>query len=121
MIHEMGESWFSVKRRFATLSVTSAWSNSPDKLYIALRDATGSIATSVHPSLVALNIAEWMQWRVPLSDFVTSGLDLRTITRMYLGVGDRDDPQPDGSGLIYIDDIRVIRGDNSELADVTGP
>lgn len=31
------------------------------------------------------------------------------IKKIYLGVGDREDPQPDGTGRIHVDDISVTR------------
>jgi hypothetical protein len=35
-------------------------------------------------------------------------VDLASIRHMVLGVGDRANPKPGGTGMIYIDDIRVI-------------
>jgi len=31
------------------------------------------------------------------------------IKKIYIGVGDRDNPQPDGAGRIYVDDIIVTK------------
>jgi hypothetical protein len=36
-----------------------------------------------------------------------AGVDLTAVLKMVIGVGDRNDPQPGGTGLIYIDDIQV--------------
>jgi len=38
-----------------------------------------------------------------------AGVDLTSVLKMCIGVGDRDNPQPGGAGLIYIDDIRLYR------------
>jgi len=83
--------------------------NAPAPLYVALEDAAGILATVVHPDPAAVNIAGWTQWRIPLSEFAAAGVDVRMVARMYLGVGDRDNPQPGDTGRIYIDDIHVIK------------
>jgi hypothetical protein len=31
------------------------------------------------------------------------------VQKMFLGVGNRDNPVADGSGMLFIDDIRVIK------------
>lgn len=38
-----------------------------------------------------------------------TGVNMTKVQKMSIGVGDRDAPQADGSGRIYIDDIRVIK------------
>jgi regulation of enolase protein 1 (concanavalin A-like superfamily) len=85
------------------------WRNDPDSLYVAIEDAAGRLATVVHPDPNAVNVAGWTQWRIPLSDFAAAGVDLQIVARMYLGLGDRDNPQPSGAGMIHIDDIAVIK------------
>ncbi|HSV98535.1 MAG TPA: PA14 domain-containing protein [Sedimentisphaerales bacterium] len=85
------------------------WGNVPDRFYVALEDTAGRIATVAHPDPVILNAIDWTQWRIPLADFATSGVDVAAIRKMYIGVGDRDNPRPSGVGVIHIDDIRVVR------------
>jgi hypothetical protein len=82
--------------------------NSRDDLYVALEDAVGRLAMSVHPDPGALNFADWTQWRIPLSDFATAGVDVTAVKTMYIGMGNRDNPQPNGTGMIHIDDIHVL-------------
>jgi hypothetical protein len=36
-------------------------------------------------------------------------VDISSVTKMYIGVGDRESPQPSGMGWIYIDDIAVTK------------
>jgi hypothetical protein len=83
--------------------------NCRDDLYVALEDAAGRKATSFHPDPAAVNINEWTQWRIPLSEFTTGGVDVTMVMRMYIGVGDRDNPQLNGAGMIQIDDIHVLK------------
>lgn len=42
-----------------------------------------------------------------MPDLRAAGVDVASVKKMIIGVGDRDDPQPGGDGVIYIDDIRV--------------
>ena len=81
--------------------------NSQDELYVVLEDSTGKSATVTHPDPAAVNSATWLEWKIPLSNF--TGVNVSKVKRMYIGIGDRKSPSPDGSGLIYIDDIRVVK------------
>ena len=42
-----------------------------------------------------------------LADLQAQQVDVAAIKKMIIGVGRRDDPQPGGTGRIYIDDIRL--------------
>jgi hypothetical protein len=53
-------------------------------------------------------IGAWTEWTIPLSSF--TGVNPAKVKKMYLGVGDRKNPVPDGAGRIYIDDLRVTKG-----------
>ena len=83
--------------------------NSPDDLYITLRDSSGRIGVAVNPDPMAVNVDQWTQWQIPLSQFSTAGVNVSAVKRMYIGVGDRNNPQPNGEGEIYIDDICLTR------------
>ena len=83
--------------------------NSPDDLYVALQDSAGGIGVSVHPDPMAVNVDRWTQWKIGLDQFSSVGVDLTSIRKMYIGVGDRNNPQPDGTGRIWIDDIRLMK------------
>jgi hypothetical protein len=50
---------------------------------------------------------DWIEWKVPLSDF--AGVNLGSIRQMIIGVGDRNAPTLGGDGLVYIDTIRVVK------------
>ena len=49
----------------------------------------------------------WSDWRIPLTDF--TGVNLKAVKKMFIGVGDRKQPQAGGDGLVYIDNIGLIR------------
>jgi hypothetical protein len=79
--------------------------NSPQSLYVVVEDGSGKTATATNPDFV--NAADWTEWQIPLTDF--AGVNLQKVKKLYIGVGDRQDAQPDGAGRIYIDDIRVTK------------
>jgi len=85
--------------------IVSPQHNDAASLYVAVEDSAGKVAVASDPTLV--NVAAWTQWKVPLSSL--TGMNLAKVKKLYIGVGDRDNPAADGSGRIYIDDIRVIR------------
>ena len=84
-------------------------SNGPDALYVTLEDDGGHAATMVHPDPDSVLTGAWLDWNIPLADLIAAGVDVTAITKMDIGVGSRDNPQPGGTGLIYVDDIRVIK------------
>jgi regulation of enolase protein 1 (concanavalin A-like superfamily) len=95
-----------------TGSVTGSWqvaaigddpqpANSPADLYLTVQDATGKTATVTHPT--AATTAAWTQWKIPLTSL--AGVNVTRVKKLTLGVGNRSNPAPDGSGILYFDDI----------------
>jgi regulation of enolase protein 1 (concanavalin A-like superfamily) len=79
--------------------------NSPGDLYVTVQDSANKTATAVHPT--AVTMAEWTEWKIPLSDF--AGVNMTKVKRLYIGVGDRANPTADGTGRTFIDDIAFGR------------
>jgi hypothetical protein len=79
--------------------------NKPVPLYVAVEDASKKAAVVTYPDQAIVAASKWTQWRIPLSSF--TGVNLGKVKKLYIGVGDRKNPVADGSGRIYIDDIRV--------------
>jgi hypothetical protein len=97
-----------------TGSVTGAWQgavidspryNSAQDLYVAIQDSTNKIA--VVKDATAVNSATWVEVKMPLSSF--TGVSMTKVKKMYIGVGDRNNPAADGTGMVFIDDIRVVK------------
>jgi hypothetical protein len=62
------------------------------------------MAVVPHPAGVAATLlAGWNQWQIPFIDL--AGVNLGRVEGLYIGIGNRDNPNPGGAGLIYIDDI----------------
>jgi len=80
-------------------------SNDAAPIYLTVEDGTGRTVTVTHPNPSASQIADWQEWQIPLSQL--GALDLSNVKKLRLGVGDPDNPQADGAGRVYIDDISV--------------
>jgi hypothetical protein len=100
-----------------TGNVTGAWdveaigvaqpANAAAPLYVTIQDNSGKSKTVTYADPAATNIATWQQWRIALSDVSAAGVKPTGVKKLILGVGDRANPKPGGSGLIYFDDIGV--------------
>ncbi len=77
--------------------------NDPSPFYVVVQDSSNKSTVAVHPDPAITNVTEWTQWQIPLSSL--TGVNFRRVEKIYVGVGDRDNPQRDGAGLLYIDDI----------------
>jgi len=97
-----------------TGSVTGAWQgaeimsplyNSPQDLYVAIQDSTNKVA--VVKDATAVNSATWVEVQMPLSSF--TGVSMTKVKKIFIGVGDRTNPVADGTGMLFVDDIRVIK------------
>jgi len=96
--------------QIATIGPEQPAGNDPAPLYVAIEDNAGHTHAVSHPAGEAATLlAGWNQWQVPLSAFGAAGVAVDRVTRIIVGVGDRDNPQAGGSGLIYIDDIQFGR------------
>ncbi len=85
-------------------------SNAAEPLYVAVSNATGSPAVVAHPDPAAANIETWTEWVVPLQAFADQGINLSNIDKIAIGLGSTSGAASSGgSGLVYIDDIRLYR------------
>ncbi len=89
------------------LYVRGRLTNSRAPLYVALEDAAKKAAVVVHPDPAAATATKWIEWKIPLSSF--AGVNTAKVKKLYLGVGDRQNPVADGTGRIYIDDIQLAK------------
>ncbi|HUU18004.1 MAG TPA: hypothetical protein VMW72_12700, partial [Sedimentisphaerales bacterium] len=51
----------------------------------------------------------WTEWNIDLQKFSNAGVVLTDVSKLSIGFGDADNPQPGGSGLMFLDDIRLYR------------
>ena len=63
----------------------------------------------VYPNTDAVLAAEWQKWHIDLGEVKAAGVNVSTLRKMYIGVGNRDNQLPGGNGKIYIDDIQLTK------------
>jgi hypothetical protein len=97
-----------------TGSVTGSWQeaaisnpryNSAQNLYVAVQDSANKLAVVANATVV--NSADWTEVQIPLSSF--TGVSMTKVKKLFIGVGDRNNPAADGTGMLFIDDIRVVK------------
>lgn len=92
--------------------------NDPAPLYVELSDTSGASSMFYHEAGIEAALAnEWTQWAIPLDYFVAEGVDVTAIASMTLGAGEKVNPQAGGSGVVWFDDINLIR--RSPVTDMT--
>ncbi len=82
-------------------------SNEAEPMYVTVKDGSGASATVYHDDPDAALIDMWTEWNFDLQEFSDAGVVLTDVSRLSIGFGDADNPQPGGSGLVFFDDIRL--------------
>jgi hypothetical protein len=91
--------------QIAEIGVTQQEGNSPEALYLTVKDSAGRTKTIVNPDATASARMGWQQWLIPLSDLTSGGLKATAVDSIVIGVGNRTSPSAGGTGTIYVDDI----------------
>jgi hypothetical protein len=78
-------------------------SNKAARMYVVLNNS--AVVYNDNPD--ASQTDEWTQWNIDLQGFADLGVNLTDVDTLGIGFGDRSNPQPGGSGLVYFDDIRL--------------
>ena len=82
-----------------------------EQMYVGLEDSSGAGSYAEvrygdsGEDMDDITKQEWQSWNIELTDF--SGTNLAAVEKMYIGFGDRNDPVPGGSGVVYFDDIAL--------------
>jgi hypothetical protein len=101
--------WTEYGAKALTLWFYGTGDNDTEKMYLALEDSSGNLA--VIPYDGDANDSKdpiWQQWNIDLQDFnEVNNVDLSNIHTIYIGFGDRYNPQASGEGTVYFDDIRL--------------
>ena len=100
---------------FPDISVEPQWtdqdvgmlSNGAEPMYITVADSSGTAATVYHANPDAALINTWTEWNIPLMDLSDQNVVLTDVSKLAIGFGGVDNPQPGGSGVVFFDDIRL--------------
>jgi hypothetical protein len=83
--------------------------NSPDALYVALKDTHGTVGVVSNADPTILTQNKWIEWRIFMPQFMMTGVDIMSVKKLMIGVGNRQNPVKGGTGLIFLDDIHAIK------------
>jgi hypothetical protein len=83
--------------------------NSAEPLYVGLQDSLGTRKDVPHQNSGAVLVGSWQEFNIDLQEFANAGVNLTSIKKVYIGVGNRLAPQMGGTGTLYFDDIRLYR------------
>ncbi|MBL7188032.1 MAG: LamG domain-containing protein [Phycisphaerae bacterium] len=78
--------------------------NPAERVYVALNGVA-----LFHDDPAIVQATSWTEWRIPLSAFSDKGVNLAAITTVSVGLGDKNNLTAGGSGVLYVDDIRLYR------------
>jgi len=83
--------------------------NAAEQLYVAVEDSTGKTKVVNHEDPNAVQLDTWQEWNIDLKRVSDAGVNLASIKKTYVGVGDRNLPKLGSGGMLYVDDIRLYK------------
>jgi hypothetical protein len=89
----------------ASLTVDQPAGNGIDTFYVTVEDSIERKKTINNLSVAAVGMGSWQEWKIPLSDFGEADVNLKSVKKLYLGVGDKTQPSQNAAGVLYIDDV----------------
>jgi len=92
------------------VGVLSLWfygdvANAAESLYVALNGS----AVVTHDNPNAAQLDQWTEWTIDLQEFADQGVNLANVNTIAIGLGNKNNPVAGGSGMMYFDDIRLLR------------
>lgn len=75
--------------------------NAAENLYVALNNN----AVVNHDNPDAAIVTTWTPWNIDLTRFADQSVNLKDVDSISIGMGDKTNPQPGGSGIMYFDNI----------------
>ncbi|MBN1506677.1 MAG: LamG domain-containing protein [Sedimentisphaerales bacterium] len=103
------QDWTAGAADTLVLYVRGRLANGLAPLYVALEDAAKHVAVVAHPDSAVVTAVKWVEWKIPFTQLIAANVDLARVKKLYIGVGDRGNPQPGATGRMYIDDICLTR------------
>ncbi len=101
------ENWTAGEVDTLVLWIQGRPNNNATGLYVVLTDSANKSAVVSYPEPAPVRVARWTEWRIPLADF--AGVNAAKIKKMCIGLGSRAATAAGGKGILYVDDIRLIK------------
>jgi hypothetical protein len=77
-------------------------------VYVQLKDASNKTGR-VEAAAALVSAARWTEWKIPLNQFATAGVNLAKVKTLIIGVDDRANPTAGGTGVLFVDDIGLAK------------
>ncbi len=119
------QDWTAQGVEALSLSFVGENENMEHLMYLKLEDAAGNIARAEHPYTHACQSDLWQEWTVALGQFSDGGVDLGSVKKIAIGLGDGTTPsaqEGEDKDHIYIDQIQLCPAGciNVEQVDLRG-
>jgi len=101
--------WTREDVKVLTLWIYGDPANAPEPMYVVVSNAAGPSAVVYHDNPDATLVDTWTQWDINLEEIGNAGVTLNNVDSLAIGFGNRNNPQLGGSGMEFIDDIRLYR------------
>jgi len=85
------------------------YTNGPAQVYVMVEDSSGKMATVPYSDPAITTWSEWAEWKIPFAELSGAGVNMARVKKLYLGAGNKANPEPGSAGLIYVDDICVVK------------
>ncbi|UCD53155.1 MAG: hypothetical protein JSW27_11025, partial [Phycisphaerales bacterium] len=112
--------WSAMGVETLSISFVGRDHNFEHPFYVTLADAAGQSLKIEHPFTYAVQSEIWRQWDIPLEEFRTAGVDVTSIAKMTIGLGNGEpsgQPLDDDRDNIFIGQISLHPADDEP--DVT--
>jgi hypothetical protein len=103
----IGQDWTAEGVTTLSLWFNGDQTNAAETMYIALSSTNGATGVVTHDNADAALTDYWIQWRLPLDEFTSQGVDLTRVQTLTIGFGDKNNPRSGGTGSVFFDDIRL--------------
>jgi hypothetical protein len=109
--YSQAQDWTVLGVKALTLYFYGDANNGAEAMYVFIGDDSNE-AVVIYGSedgedVNDVTVAQWHEWNIDLQDFNDGGVDLREVSSVAIGFGDRANPETAGSGTVYFDDIRL--------------
>jgi len=102
------QDWTRFDVNMVTVYLRGDPANSSDPLYLEVTDSAQHAKRISHPDPEAVSRGYWKRWDILLSEFAAGNVNLKSIKKMKIEIGDRT--AGGGEGQVYVDDIRLSKG-----------
>jgi len=106
------QDWTVANPEALTVAFRGRKDNIEQQVFLRIEDAAGNQATVDHPYTYATQSEPWRSWRIDIAEITGAGVDLSTIAKITIGVGNGTESGQAGDSrdMLYIDNIGLVPG-----------